>query len=104
MHGAAVVPEDEVARTPLVGIDDVGTGRILAELLQECRALLRRQSLDADREAGAHIERLAAGHGMGTADRMRHLRDFLELILAYRHPLAAFGHLGRKSTRLHSSH
>src|SRR3546814_7431343 len=56
MHGAAVVPEDEVARTPLVGIDDVGTGRILAELLQECRALLRRQSLDADREAGAHIE------------------------------------------------
>src|SRR3546814_4224714 len=63
---------------------------ILAELLQECRALLRRQSLDADREAGAHIERLAAGHGVGADDRMRHLRDFLELILAYRHPLAAF--------------
>src|SRR3546814_13211873 len=69
MHGAAVVPEHDIAQVPSVTIDEFMPGRMFEQETQDSVSLRLAQADDAARESRIDVKRLAARAGMGADDR-----------------------------------
>src|SRR5882762_2381924 len=67
---AAVVPERERAHAPAEPAGELGTHLVPIEELQQRRALLLGQVLEAHGVADVYVERLAPGLRMGANDRV----------------------------------
>src|SRR6185312_10233904 len=74
MHGAAVVPHDQIADAPAVPIDEARLSGEGDELLDQPAPFLDRPADDV-RSVRGEIERLAAGAGMAAHDQLRHRRQ-----------------------------
>ena len=80
MHGAAVVPDDQIADLPPLGPGELVARGMRPELVQQRLALLQRQRRDVGAEAAAEEQRLAPGLGMGAHDRVDGARQIARIV------------------------
>src|SRR5262245_13469062 len=78
VHGAAVVPNDQVAGPPHVPVIEFRLLGMIEERLKECIALRLWQVLDPYGHQPIDIDRLASGLVMGSEHRMRRLAECLD--------------------------
>ena len=72
MHGAAVVPHQDVADLPLVPVDVLRAGGPGGQQVEQRLAFLGRPALEAQRVVRIDVERLAPGADMRPNDRVFH--------------------------------
>src|SRR5438105_609894 len=70
MAGAAVVPDEDVTRLPVMRVLEARILQVIAELLEERTALGGRELVDAIGHEAADIEGARAGFGNRAHDRM----------------------------------
>src|SRR5271169_954759 len=78
---AAVVPEGDRVLLPAKEALEQRVRQVLEEILQDAGALVARDTVNVTGEALVDIERLAAGHGMGSHDRM--ISERVALLVRY---------------------
>ena len=71
MHGAAVVPQDEIAHAPFVVPFELFAVRVHPQLIEQRFGLLKRQSLDVGVAPAPEIQDAPLGFGMRANQRMK---------------------------------
>src|SRR5262245_38951636 len=85
---AAVVPDDDVARVPLVAIRAVGLDHVAGQLFDQRVALLLLETFDADDLARVEVEGLASRLGVDADDRVEDRRPVTVLLVEQGHGLS----------------
>ncbi len=70
MHGAAIVPDQDVALAPAVAVLILRLSRVIGQRVEQRVALRARHADDRLHAVGVHVERAAASLRMGADERM----------------------------------
>src|SRR5436305_15241012 len=78
MHRVAVVPDDEVALSPFMAVDELPLGRVLIQVVQQ-QATVRLRPADDVRRMRREVEALSARTGVAPHEALARRRIFLAL-------------------------
>src|SRR5215472_6955068 len=78
MHRVAVVPDDEIALSPSMAIDELPLGRVLGQIVQQ-QAAIRDRPADDVRCMRRQVQALSAGAGMAPHETLARRRILLAL-------------------------
>src|SRR5258708_38447102 len=75
MDDAAIVPQEQVADAPAMGVDEIRAFLMVEQAAEDRLALARLHALDARCHQAVDVKQLGTRLGMGRHDRMRRTRQ-----------------------------